>query len=94
MAVAANLCAAAIGVEVDGSIVRPGSSNGIVALKPTVGLVSRTGLINVSPSQLTAGPMGRSVADVATLLSVMAGEDPDDPATVLSGKICMPEAAG
>ena len=82
VAVAANLCAAAIGVEVDGSIVRPASSNGIVALKPTVGLVSRAGLINLSPSQLTAGPMGRSVADVAALLSVMAGEDPDDPATV------------
>jgi amidase len=80
-AVAANLCIAAIGAEVDGSIVRPSSSNGIVGFKPTVGLISRSGIIGVSPYQDTAGPMGRSVADVAVLLNVLAGPDPGDPAT-------------
>ncbi len=81
VAVAANLCVAAIGAEVDGSIVRPASSNSIVGLKPTVGLVSRAGIIGVTPPQDTAGPMGRCVADVATILTVLAGYDPQDTAT-------------
>ncbi len=81
VAVAANLCVAAIGAEVDGSIVRPASSNSIVGLKPTVGLVSRTGIIGVAAPQDTAGPMGRCVADVATVMNVLTGYDPQDPAT-------------
>lgn len=81
VAVAANLCVAAIGAEVDGSIVRPASSNSIVGLKPTVGLVSRSGVIGVAEPQDTAGPMARTVADVATLLTALAGLDEDDPAT-------------
>lgn len=79
VAVAANLCVAAIGVEVDGSIVRPASSNSIVGLKPTVGLVSRSGIIGVADPQDTAGPMARTVADVATLLTALTDEH--DPAT-------------
>jgi amidase len=81
VAVAANLCVASIGAEVDGSIVRPASANGIVGLKPSVGLVSRRGVIGVAEPQDTAGPMGRCVADVAALLNAVAGTDPDDPAT-------------
>jgi amidase len=81
VAVAANLCTAAIGAEVDGSIVRPASINGIVGLKPTVGLVSRSGIIGVAAPQDTAGPMTRTVADLATVLTVLAGEDSRDPAT-------------
>jgi len=81
-AVAASLAAAALGTETDGSLVCPGSINGIVALKPTVGLVSRTHVIPISHSQDTTGPMTRSVADAALLLSVMAGSDKNDPATV------------
>jgi amidase len=80
-AVAASLAAAALGSETDGSLVCPGSINGIIALKPTVGLVSRTHIIPISHSQDTAGPMTRSVADAALLVSVMAGTDADDPAT-------------
>ncbi len=81
VAVAANFCSVAIGAEVDGSIVRPASSNSIVGLKPSVGLVSRRGIIGVAAPQDTAGPMARCVADVATVLSVLAGYDPKDPAT-------------
>ena len=80
-AVAANLVAAAIGTETDGSIVCPSAVNGIVGLKPTVGLVSRTHIVPIAASQDTAGPMARTVADAATLLTVMAGSDPADPAT-------------
>lgn len=80
-AVAASLAAAAIGTETDGSLVCPGSVNGIVSLKPTVGLVSRTHVVPISHSQDTPGPMGRSVADVAALLTAMAGTDPADRAT-------------
>jgi amidase len=80
-AVAASLAAAAIGSETDGSLVCPGSINGIVAFKPTLGLVSRTHVIPISHSQDTTGPMTRSVADAAALLTAMAGSDPDDPAT-------------
>ncbi|MBX7435083.1 amidase [Mycobacterium sp. Y57] len=81
VAVAANLCVGAVGAEVDGSIVRPASSNSIVGLKPTVGLVSRSGVIGVAAPQDTAGPMARTVTDVAVLLTVLAGFDEHDPAT-------------
>lgn len=81
VAVSANLAAAAIGTETDGSIVCPAAVNGVVGLKPTVGLVSREGIIPISFSQDTAGPMARSVADAAALLTAMAGRDDADPAT-------------
>jgi amidase len=81
VAVAANLCAVAIGTETDGSILSPASYNGIVGIKPTVGLVSRAGIIPIAHSQDTAGPMARTVADAATLLSCLAGPDPRDAAT-------------
>jgi amidase len=80
-AVAASLASAAIGTETNGSIICPASTNGVVGLKPTVGLVSRTGIIPIAPSQDTAGPLGRTVADVAILLGAIAGVDPRDPAT-------------
>jgi amidase len=80
-AVAASLAAAALGSETDGSLVCPGSLNGVVALKPTVGLVSRTHIIPISHSQDTAGPMTRDVMDVALLLTAMAGSDRADPVT-------------
>ena len=80
-AVAASLAAAALGTETNGSLVCPGSFNGIVSLKPTVGLVSRTHIVPISHTQDTAGPMARSVADAALLLTAMAGSDPNDPAT-------------
>ncbi len=81
VAVATSLCAAAVGTETDGSIVSPASCCGIVGIKPTVGLVSRAGIIPIAHSQDTAGPLGRTVADAAALLSAMAGVDLDDPAT-------------
>jgi amidase len=84
-AVAANLCAAAVGTETDGSIVCPSSANGIVGIKPTLGLVSRAGIIPIAHSQDTAGPMARTVRDAATLLNVLSGIDPRDPATSGSG---------
>jgi amidase len=77
---AAGLAAATIGTETDGSILSPANANGIVGLKPTVGLVSRSGIIPISASQDTAGPMTRTVADAALLLNVLAGADPADPA--------------
>jgi amidase len=80
-ATAASLAVAAIGTETDGSIVCPSSVNGLVGLKPTVGLVSRTHVVPISHSQDTAGPMARSVRDVAILLQALAGRDPADPAT-------------
>jgi len=80
-AAAANLCAIAIGTETDGSVVSPASINGIVGIKPTVGLVSRSGIIPISHSQDTAGPMARTVRDAAILLGAMAGVDPEDKAT-------------
>ena len=80
-AVAANLAAAAVGTETDGSIVSPASVCGIVGIKPTVGLVSRSGIVPIAHSQDTAGPMARTVADAATLLGAMTGIDPSDPAT-------------
>jgi amidase len=81
VAVAANLCAVAVGTETDGSIVCPSTANGIVGVKPTVGLVSRAGIIPISRTQDTAGPMARTVADAATLLTALAGVDPRDEAT-------------
>ena len=87
-AVSANLCVAGVGTETDGSVVCPSSANGLAGLKPTVGLVSRSGIIPISHSQDTAGPMARTVRDVAILLGAMAGADPQDPATADSrGKI-------
>ena len=80
-AVSANLCAASIGTETNGSIVSPASYCGVVGIKPTVGLVSRTGIIPIAASQDTAGPMGRTVADAAALLGAMTGVDPRDAAT-------------
>ncbi len=91
VAVAANLCAAAVGTETDGSIVSPSSANGIVGLKPTVGLVSRTGVIPISHSQDTAGPMARTVGDAAVLLGVLAGYDPEDPATAAGQGKALPD---
>ena len=81
-AVAAGLVTVAIGTETDGSIICPAAANGIVGIKPTLGLVSRSGIVPISHSQDTAGPMARSVADAAAVLSVIAGNDPRDPATV------------
>ena len=83
-AVSANFGAVAIGTETDGSIVCPASANGVVGIKPTVGLVSRAGIIPISHTQDTAGPLCRTVADAATLLWVLAGADPRDPATAAS----------
>jgi amidase len=80
-AVSANLCAAAIGTETDGSIVCPSSANGIVGIKPTLGLVSRSGIIPIAHSQDTAGPMARTVRDAAIILNALTGIDPRDPAT-------------
>jgi amidase len=80
-AVAAAFCAAAVGTETDGSIVSPSSACGIVGLKPTLGLLSRSGIIPIAHSQDTPGPMTRTVRDAALLLSAMAGEDPRDTAT-------------
>ncbi|MGH9707750.1 MAG: amidase, partial [Candidatus Acidiferrales bacterium] len=87
-AVSANLCAVTVGSETDGSIVCPSSANGVVGIKPTVGLVSRVGIIPISHSQDTAWPICRTVADAAALLTALAGEDPDDSASAASrGKI-------
>ncbi len=80
-AAAANLCAVAIGTETDGSVVSPSSLHGLVGIKPTVGLVSRAGIIPISHSQDTAGPMARTVSDAAILLNTMAGADEEDEAT-------------
>ena len=85
VAVSANLCAIAVGTETDGSIVSPASVNGIVGLKPTVGLVSRRGIVPISHSQDTAGPLARSVRDAAVMLSIMAGLDSADAASVAVG---------
>src|SRR6266567_3500603 len=81
VAVAAGLAPLAVGTETDGSIVCPASACGIVGIKPTLGLVSRTGIVPISLAQDTAGPITRGVADAAALLSAMAGADPGDPAT-------------
>ena len=86
VAAASSLCAAAIGSETDGSIVSPSSCNGLVGVKPTLGLVSRAGVVPLSASQDTLGPMARTVTDAAILLGVIAGSDPDDPATTAPDK--------
>jgi amidase len=83
VAVAAGLCAASIGSETSGSLLSPATQNGLVTVKPTVGLISRSGIIPISHSQDTAGPMTRTVRDSAILLNVLAARDPDDPATHL-----------
>jgi amidase len=82
--ISANLAAAGIGTETDGSIVCPSSSNGLAGIKPTVGLVSRGGIIPISHSQDGAGPMCRTVRDAAILLGALTGLDPDDAATAAS----------
>jgi amidase len=83
-AVAANLCAVAVGTETDGSILSPARYNGVVGLKPTVGLVSRSGIIPISRTQDTAGPIARTVTDAAILLGAMTGEDARDSTTASS----------
>ena len=80
-AAAASLAAAAVGTETDGSIVSPSNNNGLVGIKPTLGLLSRSGIIPIAHSQDTAGPMTRTVADAAALLGAMSGSDVDDAAT-------------
>ncbi len=82
--ISANLAAAGIGTETDGSIVCPSSSNGLAGIKPTVGLASRAGIIPISHTQDTPGPMCRTLRDAAILLGVLTGVDPDDPATTAS----------
>jgi amidase len=84
VAVAANLCAVAIGSETDGSIVSPANCCSIVGIKPTLGLVSRAGIIPIAHNQDTAGPMARTVADAAALLGALTGVDPQDDATAAS----------
>src|SRR6185437_657476 len=81
VAVAAGLCAAAIGTETSGSLLSPATQNGVVTVKPTVGLLSRAGILPISHSQDTAGPLTRTVRDAAILLNVLAARDPLDPAT-------------
>jgi amidase len=81
VAVSASLCAVAVGTETDGSILCPSSINGIVGIKPTVGLVSRSGVVPISHTQDTPGPIARTVADAAALLTALAGHDPRDAAT-------------
>jgi amidase len=85
-AVAANLCAAAVGTETDGSIVSPASINGVVGIKPTVGLIGRSGIIPISHTQDTAGPLARTVRDAAILLGALAGADPEDSASNALGR--------
>lgn len=82
--VSANMCAVAIGTETDGSIVCPSSANGVVGIKPTVGLISRAGVVPISHSQDTAGPMARTVTDAAILLGALTGMDAEDQATAAS----------
>ncbi|MBM4092782.1 MAG: amidase [Planctomycetes bacterium] len=86
VAVAADLCAVAVGTETDGSIVSPSSACGIVGIKPTLGLVSRTGIVPIAHSQDTAGPMARTVRDATVLLGALAGGDPQDAATAECGQ--------
>jgi amidase len=87
VAAAANLCAASVGTETDGSVVSPSNMNSLVGIKPTVGLLSRSGIIPIAHSQDTAGPMARTVADAAILLGAMMGSDRRDAATFQSEKI-------
>ncbi|MEP6786927.1 MAG: amidase family protein, partial [Acidobacteriota bacterium] len=86
VSVSANLCAVAIGSETNGSIISPAYTNGVVGLKPTVGLVPRSGIIPISHTQDTAGPMARTVSDAAILLGAIAGSDKRDPASADADK--------
>src|SRR2546428_70104 len=81
VAVAANLCTVAVGTETSGSILSPANQNSVVGIKPTLGLISRSGIVPIAASQDTAGPFGRTVADAAVLLGAMTGVDPRDRAT-------------
>jgi amidase len=94
VAIAANLAVAAVGTETDGSIVSPSTSNSLVGIKPTLGLLSRTGIIPIAHSQDTAGPMARTVADAAVLLAAMSGVDPEDPATHLGTEVTGGDGGG
>ena len=91
VAAAGSLCAAAVGTETDGSVVCPSSANGLVGIKPTLGLISRTGIIPIAHSQDTAGPMARTVRDAAILLNALAGPDPRDSATAASAGKAAPD---
>jgi amidase len=86
-AAAASLAAATVGTETDGSILSPCAAQALVGIKPTVGLIGRTGIIPISHTQDTAGPMARTVHDAALLLGALVGDDPEDPATRASGRI-------
>ena len=81
VAVSANLSAVAVGTETNGSIICPAVTNGVVGIKPTLGLISRTGIIPIAHTQDTAGPMARTVTDAAIMLGAMAGRDKQDPIT-------------
>ena len=85
-AISASLAAVGVGTETNGSIVCPSAANGLVGIKPTVGLVSRTGIVPISQTQDTAGPMARTVADAAAMLTAMTGVDSTDSASVASGR--------
>ncbi len=87
VAVSANLCVLAIGTETNGSIVCPSHANGIVGIKPTVGLISRSGIIPISWTQDTAGPMARSVEDAAICLNLLSAEDPEDAKTLQENRV-------
>lgn len=87
VAVSANLCVIAIGTETNGSIVCPANNNGVVGIKPTVGLISRTGIVPISWTQDTSGPMARSVEDAATCLGALIYGDPNDATTRAEGRI-------
>jgi amidase len=86
VAVAANLCVVAVGTETDGSVVCPSAVSGIVGIKPTIGLVSRSGIIPISHTQDTAGPMARTVKDAAILLGILAGDSKDPVTNESKGK--------
>jgi amidase len=86
-AVSANLCLVAVGTETDGSIVCPSGTCGVVGIKPTLGLVSRSGIIPIAHSQDTAGPMARTVRDAATLLNALAAADPNDRVKTINGSV-------
>lgn len=92
-AVAADFCAAAVGTETDGSVICPSQTNGIVGIKPTLGLVSRSGIIPIAHSQDTAGPMARTVADAAILLGALTGVDKNDSVTAASAKRALKDYA-
>src|SRR5437899_5656077 len=91
VAVAADLCTVAVGTETSGSILSPANWNSIVGVKPTLGLISRSGIVPIAASQDTAGPLARTVADAAALLGVLAGADPGDRATRASRAHARPD---